>query len=200
MNKFNEVYMKIIHEQTDDSFMKKFFRWNKGEVTVYAHMVTDDDIDLCNDFIAQCRENIGMKAKPGRYLVYNPNIPKKDGQVWMNKLSGYEKVPGTITKDGLTFEKYHYTPKEGNLEEGTDTWIGIRIPEGVTFKIPDGLGNNGSDGSTAYGTDWLPIVNGKFDWARSEASMKQSNFINVGQETPSIDEECLAELKKLFKK
>lgn len=89
-------------------------------------------------------------------------------------------------------------PKENEeeMEEGTDFWTGFQIPEGMTFTIPQGCGNNGADGSQAYPTDWLPIVNGKFDWARSLISMKQSNFKCIEKTNSNITPECLNSWEK----
>lgn len=111
----------------------------------------------------------------------------------MNKLDGYAKIDGSTEKDGLTFDAYEFKPKtnESEMVEGVDVWTGFKIPEGKDFKIPAGCGNNGADGSTAFGTDWLPIVDGKFDWARSIESMKQANFECIGKADAKLDEACM---------
>lgn len=216
MNKFDTLFNKIIFEElqklpTTDTVLPEnlcnpdnCYRWVKGQANVYGCLITDENVEQVSEFLKKDRENSNVKPQVGRYLVYNPHIAEKDGQVWMNKLSGYSKATSEnsafdelhISKDGLEFDEYVFIPKEKDLEEGVDTWVGFQIPEGKTFKINKGCGNNGADESTAYETDWLPIVNGKFDWARSLASMKQSNFTCTGKEKVKLDDQCLENWKE----
>lgn len=210
MNKFDKLFNLIMEEikdlPTTDTILSKdlcnpdnCYRWVKGQANVYGCMITEDNVDLATKFLQKCRENKNKKAQVGKYLVYNPNIPEDGGQVWMNKLSGYSKATSEnsvfeelhISQNGLEFDEYIFIPKEKDLEEGLDTWVGFQIPKGMEFKIEEGCGNNGSDGSSSFETDWLPIVNGKFDWSRSLVSMRQSNFKCTGKEQPKIDKQCL---------
>ena len=214
MSKFSKAYKTIMEEiggypMTDIPLRNELcdldhlYRWTKGKANVYACLITDENAKLSEEFLHRCRENQNKKVKIGQYIVYNPNIPEDAGQVWMNKLSGYSKASFDnsafngklkISEGGLDFEEYVFIPKIDNLEDGVDTWVGFEIPKGMTFKIEEGCGNNGSDGSSAFETDWLPIVNGKFDWARSLASMRQSNFTCEGSINKSeihIDQKCI---------
>ena len=175
------------------------YRWRKGQTNVYACLITNENIKDADEFLKKDRENSNISPQIGKYVIYNPNIPESDGQVWMNKLPGYSKATSEnskfsslhLSKDGLEFDEYIFIPKEKGIEEGVDTWVGFQIPKGKTFKIESGCGNHGSDESSAFATDWLPIVNGKFDWARSRGSMKQSNYICTGKEQIKIDDKCL---------
>lgn len=175
------------------------YRWVKGRVNVYACLITNENMKNAHEFLKKDRENPNVSPQIGKYIVFNPNIPESDGQVWMNRLSGYSKATSQnsefnslhISKDGLEFDEYIFIPKEKDLEEGIDFWVGFQIPNGMTFKIESGCGNHGSDESLAFATDWLPIVDGKFDWARSRNSMKQSHFICTGKEQSKINDKCL---------
>lgn len=216
MKKFDKLYNKIVFEEvgklpTTDTILPESlcnpdncYRWVKGQANVYACMITEDNVELATKFLQNCRENKNKQAQVGKYLVFNPNIPEEGGQVWMNKLSGYSKATSEnsafdslhISEGGLEFDEYVFIPKTENLEEGLDTWVGFQIPNGMEFKVEEGCGNNGADDSSSFGTDWLPIVNGRFDWSRSLVSMKQSNFKCTGKEQPKIDEECLNSWKE----
>ena len=211
MNKFDELYNKIIFEEiqklpTTDTILSKnlcnpnnCYRWVKGQANVYACLITNKNFEQAIEFLKKDRENSNVKPQVGKYLIYNPHIKEQDGQVWMNKLAGYSKTTPDnsafdnlhISKDGLEFDEYIFIPKNKDLEEGVDLGGRRQIKKRMTFKINKGCGNNGADESIAYETDWLPIVNGKFDWARSLPSMKQSNFKCIGKEQPKINNDCL---------
>ena len=211
MNSFKNLYNKIIFEDlnklpTTDTILPEnlcnpnnCYKWVKGQANVYGCKITEENIEAVKKFL-KVREKANLNPQIGRFVVYNPNIPEKGGQIWMNKLTGY--VPATnenskmkslhLSQDGLEFDEYIWLPKENKeeQEEGNDWWWGFQIPKTEDFKIADGCGNNGADGSTAYKTDWLPIVNGKFDWARSRESMIQSNFTCIEKGSVKLSDEC----------
>jgi len=222
MENFKTLYNKIIFEDlnklpTPDTILPEnlcnpnnCYKWVKGQANVYGCKITEENVETVKKFL-KVREKANLIPQIGRYVVYNPNIPEKGGQIWMNKLSGYTEATKENSKfDSLTlakkinegedeennevlnFTEYVFLPKTKDEEmvEGEDWWYGFQIPKTEDFKIADGCGNNGADGSTAYKTDWLPIVNGKFDWARSRESMKQSNFVCVEKGSVKLSDEC----------
>lgn len=225
MSKFNDAYNRILFEElnklpTVDEVLPQdmcnpstCFKWVKGQANVYGCMITAENLEAVTNFL-QVREMPELKPQIGKFVVYNPNIAKEDGQIWTGKaqeviidnkkeivLKGYTKATPknsafgstSLTQDGLKFDEYIFIPKEdpSTMVEGEDWWYGFQIPVGIDFIIQPGCGNNGADGSTAYATDWLPIVNGKFDWARSRGSMKRSNYICVEKGNPEIAPEAL---------
>lgn len=219
MSKFNDVYNRILFEElnklpTADEILPQdmcnpstCFKWVKGQANVYGCMITAENLAAVTNFL-QVREMPGLKPQVGKFVVYNPHIEEKDGQIWMNKLNGYIKATPEnskfesthLSQDGLEFDEYVFIPKKNfeEMKEGDDWWYGFQIPVGINFVIQPGCGNNGADGSTAYSTDWLPIVNGKFDWARSRGSMKQSNFICLGRGIPELSPEALENWNSYF--
>ena len=217
MNKFDKLFNLIMEEIVEGETSNKLtpktvlpvdqcnpqhcYKWVKGKVNVYGCKITEDNLDAVKSFL-KVREKSDLTPTVGKFVVYNPQIKEKDGQIWMNKLNGYTQGKKRLTtKNGLKFQEYIFTPKEKeeDMVEGEDYWYGFQIPKGMTFNIESGCGNNGADGSEAKSTDWLPIVNEKFDWARSRGSMEQSNFTCVSDASENkLDEKCLTSWKEQF--
>ena len=153
-------------------------------------------------------------ATVGKYIFYNPDLSFSEGCIWQNKIGNYkvdegkdEKALGDIWRDDLqvlkkdksmingikrlVFTPYHFTKAgltspENAIEKGKDGeyFVGFRVPSGMKFTIPQGCGNNGSDGSGCDGNDdyWLAISDtGQFDWGRTVTSMRQSNYECLGK-------------------
>lgn len=101
MNKFNTLYNKLLFEElnmlpTTDTILPKelcnpnnCYKWIKGKANVYACLITDTNYEIVAGFLHRNRENANTKPQVGKYLVYNPHIEEKGGQIWMNKLAGY---------------------------------------------------------------------------------------------------------------
>lgn len=231
MSKFNDLYNLLMEEieqqnekltaKTDDKDFylnqdecnpQHIYKWSKGLANVYGCKVTEDNLEAAKKFL-KVKENPNLTPTKGKFIVYNPHISENGGQIWMNKLEGYEKATEknsafdgkiNIQEAGLKFDEYIYQPSEDKKEEGLDWWYGFQIPKGMKFNVEQNCGNNGADGSVAEGTQWLPIVKGKFDWARSIDSMKQSNFVrsdltSEDKQKFKFDEKCKKSWQKQYK-
>ena len=210
-----------------DQSPSDLYVWVKGEVHVYACKITDENLEVCKAFVKKfCKEE--NQVKTDRYVVYNPDIAILDGPVWTNKLNKYKpgkegqknlgSINGSIKttdKDfnGLVFEPFVFIPEKGSDDihallkkegaEGSEYFIGFKMPKGMGFYAPTGYGNGDANGKIVAepgeGCDyWLAIQNGKFDYGRTITSMKQSNYIghkpSNDDKIKPLDEEC----KKLW--